>query len=92
MSSSSTSSNAQNVGAKFLIETVLLSATGGLLGVMLGILIPFIITWAADMVTIITVWSPLAAFGISALIGVAFGLYPAFRAAQMDPVEALRHE
>jgi putative ABC transport system permease protein len=42
--------------------------------------------------TIITFWSPLIAFSISGLIGVVFGLYPAFRAADMDPVEALRHE
>jgi putative ABC transport system permease protein len=77
---------------QFLIETVILSCSGGLVGVILGIIIPFAITHFSSMVTIITPSSPMIAFSISALIGVVFGLYPAFRAANMDPVEALRHE
>jgi putative ABC transport system permease protein len=71
---------------------VLLSGVGGIMGVLLGITIPFVVSHAAGMKTIITLWSPFLAFSISGLIGVVFGLYPAFRAANMDPVEALRHE
>ena len=77
---------------QFLVETVLLSGAGGIMGVLLGVAIPFIVTWTSELKTIVTLWSPLLAFGISALVGIVFGIYPAMRAAEMDPVEALRHE
>jgi putative ABC transport system permease protein len=81
----------QDIILQFLVETTLLSCTGGSIGVLLGVLIPMLITALSGMVTVVTTWSLLLAFGISAATGIAFGLYPAFKAAQLDPVEALRH-
>ncbi len=77
---------------QFLVEAVILSGTGGVLGVILGILVPFVVTYFSEMKTVVTFWSPIIAFTISAAVGVIFGIYPATRAAEMDPVEALRHE
>jgi putative ABC transport system permease protein len=82
----------RHIVTQFLVETVVLSVGGGLLGIALGLLIPVIVERTANMPTIVTPTAPILAFGISALIGVVFGLYPAWRAANMDPVEALRHE
>ncbi len=77
---------------QFLIETVVLSIGGGIVGVLMGILVPFGVSVFTDMVTVITPWSVILAFGISGLTGIVFGLYPASQAAQLDPIEALRHE
>jgi putative ABC transport system permease protein len=77
---------------QFLSETLILTLSGGLLGIILGSLIPFLVTYYGDMRTVITSGSLILAFGISAGVGIIFGLYPAYRAANMDPIESLRHE
>ena len=82
----------KDIVIQFLIETVMLSGAGGVIGVALGLAIPIMITHFAEMVTIIEFWAPALAFTISVMTGVLFGIYPAFRAAGMNPVEALRHE
>jgi putative ABC transport system permease protein len=77
---------------QFLSETLLLTFAGGLLGILLGCTIPFFVTHFGNMPTAITSTSLLLSFGISGAVGIAFGLYPAYRAAYMDPIESLRHE
>src|SRR5262249_52985992 len=82
----------RHIVTQFLVETVVLSMSGGLIGVAIGILVPGLITHLGKTPTLVRVDHPLLAFSISAVVGVVFGLYPAVRAANMDPVEALRHE
>jgi putative ABC transport system permease protein len=96
---------------QFLSETMVLSAVGGLLGVLAGLLCGFgvgSVRWLMNhflphymkdlpdviqnLVPIIAPWSVAVAFVISVLVGIVFGLYPAQRAAMMDPIDALRHE
>lgn len=77
---------------QFLIETVLLSGVGGVLGVLIGLGVPLLITHFTEMATITRIWAPTLAFTISVMTGMIFGIYPAIKAAEMNPVEALRHE
>ena len=82
----------RDIVIQFLSETLILTLSGGLLGMGLGALIPFFVTHFGQMRTVITGSSLILAFGISGAVGIAFGLYPAYRAANMDPIESLRHE
>jgi len=77
---------------QFLSETLMLTFLGGILGIFLGSLIPFMVTRFGQMPTVITGISLVLAFGISGVVGIIFGIYPAYRAANMDPIESLRHE
>jgi len=82
----------KDIITQFLSETIILSGTGGVVGIIIGIVLPIIISRLTSMRTIITWWSLLLSFSISVAVGIIFGIYPARRAAQMDPIEALRHE
>jgi putative ABC transport system permease protein len=89
----------RHITLQFLVETTVISLTGGAMGVALGCVIATILPWlvsrfsaGADYRTQIATWSVGGSFIISGLIGIGFGLYPAITAARMDPIEALRHE
>ena len=82
----------KDIVLQFLSETLLLTLTGGLLGMALGAIIPIAVTFFGKMPTVITAQSMLLSFGISGAVGLTFGLYPAVKAANMDPIESLRHE
>jgi len=75
---------------QFLIEAVTLSVIGGMIGIVCGSLLGFELTSRLDIPFVIKPLSVLLPFAVSAGVGVIFGLYPAMRAARLDPIEALR--
>ena len=82
----------RDIAMQFLMETLVLACGGGFLGIGLGVALAYLVSDVFGLPAIIRVWSPVVAFGVSVLVGLASGLYPARRAAKLDPIEALRHE
>lgn len=83
---------ASAINLQFLIEAIILSFLGGLVGVVLGIVISHVIGKTSSFQAIVTADSIFLAFGVSFIIGVFFGFYPARKAAALDPIDALRYE
>lgn len=80
----------KDIIVQFLAESTLISIVGGLIGVILGIILSRLIMEFSDILTIVTPFSVLVAFGVSAAVGIIFGYLPAKRASEQDPVESLR--
>jgi putative ABC transport system permease protein len=77
---------------QFLFESVMISITGGLIGVILGISLAFAVSRFAEIPTIVSVGSVLLSFGVAAVVGLVFGIAPARRAAGQNPISSLRYE
>ena len=82
----------KDIVRQFLLEAILISASGGLAGIVLGILAIPLAAALNQGVALLYPGSVPLAFGVAVLIGIVFGLYPAVRAARLDPIEALRYE
>lgn len=82
----------RDIMMQFLIEAIILSVTGGIIGVVFGILASFAVNWLASYPVSISSWSILLSFLVCTVTGIFFGWYPARKAASLDPIEALRYE
>jgi putative ABC transport system permease protein len=80
------------IRAQFLTEAMLISLSGGIVGIFVGLALPFSVRFITDYRVPISGWSVIIAVAVSSLVGVLFGTAPAARAAQLDPVESLRYE
>ncbi len=82
----------RNILSQFLIEAIIMSLSGGMIGIIIGILIGKVISQFGDWPTVITMESVLLSFSFAVAIGLFFGFYPARKAAKLNPIDALRYE
>jgi putative ABC transport system permease protein len=81
-----------NILSQFLIEAVVLTAIGGLVGLAIGELASILMNKYSPLPAFVPVWAIVVGVGISAAVGIVFGLWPAWKAARLDPIESLRYE
>ena len=82
----------KNILLQFLIEAIVISVTGGLVGILLGVGAAYVVSYFATWQTVISALAIVVAFGVTVLIGLFFGIYPARKAALLEPIDALRYE
>jgi putative ABC transport system permease protein len=82
----------RDIAMQFLVEAVTLTGVGGAIGIAVGLGIPQLVKLALDFPAAAPLWSIFLGFGVSTAVGIAFGLWPALKAAKQDPIEALRYE
>jgi putative ABC transport system permease protein len=82
----------RDIVQQFLFEAMMISVSGGIIGVILGITMAFLVSAVADIPTIVSFSSIVLSFGVAASVGLIFGIAPARKAAMQDPITSLRHE
>ena len=82
----------RDIMAQFLIESILISVTGGIIGVVLGVGAALLVNILASYPVYVQSWSVLLSFAVCTVTGVFFGWYPARKAARLDPIDAIRYE
>jgi len=82
----------RDISIQFLIEAIVLTILGGIIGIILGLLVSNAVNSLGILQTSVSLSSILLSFGVSAIIGIIFGYYPANRASKLNPIEALRYE
>jgi putative ABC transport system permease protein len=83
---------ARDIRLQFIIEALTLSLIGGVTGILVGVTVSGILSALAGWSTEVSILSIFLAFGFSALVGIFFGFYPAYKASLLHPIDALRHE
>ena len=81
----------KDIKEQFVYEAGLISLIGGVIGIILGFILSYLAEWLTGTPTIISMWSVVISFFVSAFIGIIFGYMPAKKAAEQDPVHSLRH-
>jgi len=77
---------------QFLLESAILTLMGGVIGIAFGVVVSYFLSQAMNLPFVVSLWSVFLSFGVSGLVGIIFGLYPAQKAASLEPIEALRYE